>query len=117
MSYDDLQNIPSYQLEILPIEKEDLIGKVLVLKSHASSSARQRDCLRRAVDGYGCNPGAFTYKVHVVRLTFGGKDATIKETYRRSDFKGWVTQEELEKCITWEIKAEKNLMWNILKKE
>lgn len=109
--------IPQYNIIFYPIETENLQGKTLILKHHSSTSPYIRDNLRRAVDGFGCNPGAVTAKIYAVRLTFGGRAATIIEMYRRSDFKGWVEEEEVKRLLAWEEQAEKNLMWNILKKE
>lgn len=79
-----------------PLGNIDLNGKVLLLKFHFMSNlnAPLEDRLFRAIGGDGCSAFNKRQLISTVNIKTGERSA-----WMRSNFEGWVTDEEVEELI------------------
>lgn len=114
---------PSFSIACYPIEFVDLLDKCVIIKPHALlkeelSTTNAKFKVKRAVDGFGCNPGATRSTVYL-RSPFPNLPGAFNFlTYcSRSDILGWVTEEDAEKISVWETLTTQQAVWDILQKD
>lgn len=93
-----------------PLDGVDLNGKILVIDEQNLRPQYRtfKNMVFRATGGFGCSPGAMGRTVFTKEM-FG----TLAERWSRSDFKGWMTDEEFtdyceENKIAWELLSNEN---------